>query len=67
LSFDDGVSDFYFGGTLPSGYRLKIRNLPRQVPLLVAAESTNYYDGFWDWGPRSFVIIRRKVKWTLLS
>jgi hypothetical protein len=66
LSFDDGISDFYFAGTLPSGYRFKVRRLPRQVPLLVAAESTNFYDGFWDWGPRSFVIIRRKVKWTLL-
>lgn len=66
LSFDDGISDFYFAGTLPSGYRFKVRNLPRQVPLLVAAESTNFYDGFWDWGPRSFVIIRKKVKWTLL-
>ncbi len=66
LTLDDGVSDFAFVAHLPTGYRLTVRRLSRRVAYLLAAEDTNLYDGLWNWGPSSFVILRRRFVTTLL-
>ncbi len=57
--------DWQFVETVPDGFKLIVRNVTRRTQFLIAAESTDAYDGFFDWGPRSFVM-RKRFRYTLL-
>jgi hypothetical protein len=62
LAPDDGVSDLTYVNTLPTGYKLAIRHVPRRTGYVLYAEDPVLGGG---WGPRSF-FLRRKFVWTLL-
>ncbi|HEV7733397.1 MAG TPA: hypothetical protein VGR62_14610 [Candidatus Binatia bacterium] len=57
--------DWQFVETVPDGFKLIVRNVTRRAQYLIAAEATDVYDGFFDWGPRSFVM-RKRFRYTLL-
>lgn len=62
LAPDDGVTPFSYVNTLPSGFRLVLRGLPRRTGYVLYAEDPVLGGG---WGPRPF-FLRRKYVWTLL-
>lgn len=55
----------FIGEPLPTGYKLVVRNLARRTDFMIAAEETDNYDNFFDWGPRTFVM-RKRYRYTLL-
>ncbi len=57
--------EWEFVDELPTGFKLTVYNLTRRVEYMIAAEETANYDGFFDWGPRSF-FMRKRFRYTLL-
>jgi hypothetical protein len=63
LGPDDGVSELLYVDTLPTGFKLTIRGLPRRTGYVLYAEEP---DASGSWGPRAF-FLRKKYVWTLLG
>jgi hypothetical protein len=59
---DDGVSDYQYINTIPTGFKLILRGVPRRLNYLLYAEDPTAQV---FWGPRAF-FMRRKFIWTLL-
>lgn len=64
-SLDDDETPWYEAGSLPAGWRVKLR-LPRGYSYLVAAEAYPDEDEYWDWGPTSF-FLWKKSTWSLFN
>jgi len=65
VTLNDDSTPWVFVGTVPPRYVGKLR-AQRGLNYVIAAEDAGDYDGYWNWGPRAF-ILRGKFTWTLLD
>jgi hypothetical protein len=59
---DDGVTDYQYINTIPTGFKLILRGVPKRINYLLYAEDPTAQI---SWGPRPF-FMRRRFIWTLL-
>jgi hypothetical protein len=62
LAPDDGVTKLQYVNTIPTGFRLILRGVPRRINYQLYGEDPGAQV---FWGPRSF-FMRRRFVWTLL-